>query len=93
MNGRRLTDAQISKALRAHLPERAQAGLRERILEAAEDHRAAADDCPRSLGLSAMRIPVTPPTQPADRCSAPGCAGGRELPRRSGRGASSSGTR
>ena len=36
MNGRRLTDAQISQALRAHLPDRAQAGLRERILEAAE---------------------------------------------------------
>jgi hypothetical protein len=36
MNGRALTDAQISRALRAHLPERAQAGLRERILDAAE---------------------------------------------------------
>ena len=36
MNAPRLTDAQISQALRAHLPERAQAGLRERILEAAE---------------------------------------------------------
>ena len=36
MNGPTLTDAQISQALRAHLPERAQAGLRERILEAAE---------------------------------------------------------
>jgi hypothetical protein len=36
MNGRALTDAQISSALRAHLPERAQAGLRERILDAAE---------------------------------------------------------
>jgi hypothetical protein len=35
MNGRPLTDAQISSALRAHVPERAQAGLRERILEAA----------------------------------------------------------
>jgi hypothetical protein len=33
MNGLRLTDAQISKALRVHLPERARAGLRERILE------------------------------------------------------------
>ena len=31
-----MTDAQISQALRAHLPERAQAGLRERILDAAE---------------------------------------------------------
>ncbi len=36
MNGLRLTNAQISKALRLHLPERAQAGLRERILESAE---------------------------------------------------------
>ena len=36
MNGRRLTDAQISKALRAHLPDRASPGLRERILDAAE---------------------------------------------------------
>jgi hypothetical protein len=36
MNGRPLTDAQISSALRAHLPDRAQAGLRERILDAAE---------------------------------------------------------
>ncbi len=36
MNGRTLTDAQISRALRAHLPDRAQAGLRERILYAAE---------------------------------------------------------
>jgi hypothetical protein len=36
MNGRQLTDAQISSALRAHLPVRAQAGLRERILDSAE---------------------------------------------------------
>jgi hypothetical protein len=36
MNGRTLTDAQISSALRAHLPERAYPGLRERILDAAE---------------------------------------------------------
>ncbi|MFI5042440.1 MAG: Kelch repeat-containing protein, partial [Acidimicrobiales bacterium] len=36
MNGRRLTDAQISKALRAHLPDRAHPGLRERILDEAE---------------------------------------------------------
>jgi hypothetical protein len=34
MNGRPLTDAQISSALRAHLPDRAYPGLRERILEA-----------------------------------------------------------
>jgi hypothetical protein len=36
MNGRPLTDAQISGALRARLPERAQAGLRERVLVAVE---------------------------------------------------------
>jgi Tol biopolymer transport system component len=36
MKGRRLTDAQISKALRAHLPDRAYPGLRGRILDAAE---------------------------------------------------------
>ena len=36
MNGRPVTDIQISRALRAHLPERAAAGLRERILAAAE---------------------------------------------------------
>ena len=35
MNGRPLTDAQISSALRVHLPERAYPGLRERILDAA----------------------------------------------------------
>jgi hypothetical protein len=32
MNGRQLTDVQIARALRAHLPEHAQAGLTERIL-------------------------------------------------------------
>ena len=37
MNGRLVTDAQISQALRAHVPERAQAGLRERTLD--EVHR------------------------------------------------------
>ena len=36
MNAPRLTDAQVSQALRAHLPDRAQAGLRERVIEAAE---------------------------------------------------------
>ena len=36
MNARPLTDAQISQALRAHLPEAAAAGLRERVFEAAE---------------------------------------------------------
>jgi hypothetical protein len=36
MNAPRLTDVQVSQALRAHLPDRAQAGLRDRILEAAK---------------------------------------------------------
>jgi hypothetical protein len=36
MSAPRVTDAQISKALRAHLPDRADPGLRERILDAAE---------------------------------------------------------
>ena len=36
MNGRTLTDAQIASALRAHLPEGAYPGLRERILDAVE---------------------------------------------------------
>ena len=36
MNGRPLTEAQISQALRAHLPKRAQAGLHEQILVAVD---------------------------------------------------------
>ena len=36
MNGLRLTDAQVSRALRAHLPDRAHGGLRDRILETVE---------------------------------------------------------
>jgi Tol biopolymer transport system component len=36
MNGRQLTDAQIARALRAHLPEAAAPGLRQRVFEAAE---------------------------------------------------------
>jgi len=36
VNGQPLTDAQISRALRAHLPDRAYSGLRERILDATE---------------------------------------------------------
>ncbi len=36
MNGRPLTEAQISQALRAHLPKRAQAGLHEHILVAVD---------------------------------------------------------
>ena len=58
MNAPRLTDAQISQALRAHLPDRAQAGLRERILEAAEttgQQRA----LPSFLGALSEADPVT----------------------------------
>jgi hypothetical protein len=36
MNGRSLTEARISEGLRAHLPQRAPAGLRELIVDAAE---------------------------------------------------------
>ena len=36
MNARPLTDAQISQALRAHLPDAAAPGLRERVFDAAE---------------------------------------------------------
>jgi hypothetical protein len=36
MNGQPLTDDQISRALRAHVPARAASGLRERVLDAAE---------------------------------------------------------
>ena len=58
MNAPRLTDAQVSQALRAHLPDRAQAGLRERILEAAEtttQQRA----LPSFLGALSEADPVT----------------------------------
>ena len=58
MNAPRLTDAQVSRALRAHLPEHAQAGLRERILEAAEatgQQRA----LPSFLGALSEADPVT----------------------------------
>ncbi len=36
MNGRPVTEEQISQALRAHLPKQAQAGLHERILAAVD---------------------------------------------------------
>jgi hypothetical protein len=57
MNGRRLTDAQIAQALRAHLPQRAQAGLRERIqvvTEATPQQRA----LPQVLGVLSDVDPV-----------------------------------
>jgi hypothetical protein len=58
MTALRLTDAQVSRALRAHLPDRAQAGLRERIFEAAErtsQQRA----LPSFLGALSDADPVT----------------------------------
>ena len=54
MNAHRLTNAQISQALRAHLPERAQSGLRGRVLERPRGHRSSGR-CPRSWVLSAMQ--------------------------------------
>jgi hypothetical protein len=50
MNGRPLTEAQISRALRAHLPKQAQAGLHERILVAV-DTTAQQRALPSWLGL------------------------------------------
>src|SRR5512132_1942569 len=58
MNGRALTDAQISKALRAHLPDRAYPGLRERILEAAET-TAQQRALPSFLGALSEADPIT----------------------------------
>jgi hypothetical protein len=58
MNGRPLTDVQISQALRAYLPERAQAGLRERILEAA-DTTSQQRALPSFLGALSEADPVT----------------------------------
>jgi hypothetical protein len=58
MSAHRLTEAQVSEALRAHLPDRAQAGLRERILEAAEtssQQRA----LPSFLGALSEADPIT----------------------------------
>jgi hypothetical protein len=58
MNGRPLTDAQISLALRAHLPDRAQSGLGSRILElaaATPQERA----LPSFLGALSDADPVT----------------------------------
>ena len=83
MNGRPVTDAQISQALRAHLPDRAAAGLRERILDAAETTAAAAGAAlvPRR---AQRRGPGRPPAEPPPRGGAPGRARVREC--RGGRG-------
>ena len=58
MNGRRLTDAQISTALRAHLPEAAAPGLRERVFEAAET-TAQVRSFPSFLGALSDADPVS----------------------------------
>ena len=71
MNAPRLTDAQVSQALRAHLPDRAQAGLRERILEAAGT-TGQQRPLPSFLGALGEADPVSPPTEPAPRRRAAG---------------------
>ena len=58
MNGRRLTDAQISTALRAHLPDAAAPGLRERVFEAAESTRQLRE-LPSFLGAVSDADPLT----------------------------------
>jgi len=61
MTGRRLTDGQISQALRAHVPERAQAGLRERILEAAAttaQRRSLPSFAGRAIALRGLQDPT-----------------------------------
>ena len=58
----RMTDAQISRALRLHLPEHAQAGLRERILDATET--TSQPDSAASLRATASKSSSVPITQP-----------------------------
>jgi hypothetical protein len=58
MNGRPVTDAQISRALRAHLPERAAAGLRERVMDATET-AAQLRSFPSFLGALSEADPVS----------------------------------
>ena len=68
MNGRPLTDAQIAQALRAHLPERAAAGLRERVLDQAATDGAAA---------TAAVVPRGPERRrPASAAAEPSSCGG-----------------
>ena len=83
MNARPLTDAQISQALRAHLPEAAAARPARARLRRGGDHRpaAAAALVPR---CAERRGPRGPSTEPAHRGGAPGRAGSREC--RGGRG-------
>lgn len=58
MNSRRLTDAQISTALRAHLPAAAAPGLRERVFEGAES-TSQLRALPSFLGTLSDADPVT----------------------------------
>ena len=58
MNGRPVTDSQISRALRAHLPEQAAAGLMERVLGAAET-TAQVRSFPSFLGALSEANPVS----------------------------------
>ncbi len=58
MNAPRLTDAQITQGLRAYFPESAQAGLRNRVLEAAEN-TTQQRPLPSFLGALSEADPVT----------------------------------
>jgi hypothetical protein len=58
MTGRTLTDAQLSSALRAHLPEQAPAGLRQRVIEATES-TAQSRSFPSFLGALCDADPVS----------------------------------
>jgi hypothetical protein len=58
MNARPVTDAQLSRALRAHLPERAAPGLRERVIDAAET-TAQLRSFPSFLGALSEADPVS----------------------------------
>ena len=93
MNGRPLTDPQISQALRAHLPEHAQPGLRQRVLDEAEATTQLRGAAPRSLVLSVRR---TQSHAGGACCSLRRCWSrwrSRAPPQSGLRGASSSGTR
>ena len=84
MNGRRLTDGQISQALRAHLPGSRPGRSARTDPRIGRDHRRSSGRCPRSSGLVSDADPVTRRAEPAPRRSPSGCAGAREC--RGGRG-------
>ncbi len=77
MSGMRLTDAQVARALRAHLPDRAHGDLRDRILEVGGGDPTAADTALVPRG-SRRRGPGQPPAEPAHRCSPSDRCGARE---------------